>query len=152
MRFHICLAQSENLVHNCDKLFIPLHPVLYGALFTSSLRNEGRIALELLTSVVVQRRVASLARTRRSGRSVVVVGVLLLLLVLVIVGKLLVLIVHVTPVTVERALLPGDKVNGQAVGPDILHFADRFCRGRHLKKRKFTSCSLAQFSARSHSE
>ena len=94
---------------------------------------EGRIALELLTSVVVQRRVASLARTRRSGRSVVVVGVLLLLLVLVIVGKLLVLIVHVTPVTVERALLPGDKVNGQAVGPDILHFADRFCRGRHLK-------------------
>ena len=94
---------------------------------------EGRIALELLTSVVVQRRVASLARTRRSGGSVVVVGVLLLLLVLVIVGKLLVLIVHVTPVTVERALLPGDKVNGQAVGPDILHFADRFCRGRHLK-------------------
>ena len=94
---------------------------------------EGRIALELLTSVVVQRRVASLARTRRSGRSVVVVGVLLLLLVLVIVGKLLVLIVHVTPVTVECALLPGDKVNGQAVGPDILHFADRFCRGRHLK-------------------
>ena len=95
---------------------------------------EGGIALELLTSVVVQRRVASLARTRRSGRSVVVVGVLLLLLVvLVIVGKLLVLIVHVTPVTVERALLPGDKVNGQAVGPDILHFADRFCRGGHLK-------------------
>ena len=94
---------------------------------------EGGIALELLTSVAVQRRVASLARTRRSGRSVVVVGVLLLLLVLVIVGKLLVLIVHVTPVTVERALLPGDKVNGQAVGPDILHFADRFCRGRHLK-------------------
>ena len=93
---------------------------------------EGRIALELLTSVVVQRRVASLTRTRRSGRSVVVVGVLLLL-VLVIVGKLLVLIVHVTPVTVERALLPGDKVNGQAVGPDILHFADRFCRGGHLK-------------------
>ena len=115
---------------------------------------EGRIALELLTSVVVQRRVASLARTRRSGRSVVVVGVLLLLLllVLVIVGKLLVLIVHVTPVTVECALLPGDKVNGQAVGPDILHFADRFCRGGHLKKRKFTSCSLSQFSARSHSE
>ena len=94
---------------------------------------EGTIALELLTSVVVQRRVASLTWTRRSGRSVVVVGVLLLLLVLVIVGKLLVLIVHVTPVTVERALLPGDKVNGQAVGPDILHFADRFCRGRHLK-------------------
>ena len=94
---------------------------------------EGRIALELLTSVVVQRRAASLARTRWSGWSVVVVGVLLLLLVLVIVGKLLVLIVHVTPVTVERALLPGDKVNGQAVGPDILHFADRFCRGRHLK-------------------
>ena len=98
---------------------------------------EGRIALELLTSVVVQRRVASLARTRWSGWSVVVVGVLLLLLllllVLVIVGKLLVLIVHVTPVTVECALLPGDKVNGQAVGPDILHFADRFCRGRHLK-------------------
>ena len=94
---------------------------------------EGRIALELLTSGVVQRRVASLARTRRSGRSVVVVGVLLLLLVLVIVGKLLVLIVHVTPVTVERALLPGDKVNRQAVGPDILHFADRFCRGGHLK-------------------
>ena len=96
---------------------------------------EGRIALELLTSVVVQRRVASLAWTWWSGRSVVVVGVLLLLLllVLVIVGKLLVLIVHVTPVTVECALLPGDKVNGQAVGPDILHFADRFCRGRHLK-------------------
>ena len=98
---------------------------------------EGTIALELLTSVVVQRRVASLARTRWSGWSVVVVGVLLLLLllllVLVIVGKLLVLIVHVTPVTVECALLPGDKVNGQAVGPDILHFADRFCRGRHLK-------------------
>ena len=99
---------------------------------------EGTIALELLTSVVVQRRVASLTRTRRSGRSVVVVGVLLLLLlllllVLVIVGKLLVLIVHVTPVTVECALLPGDKVNGQAVGPDILHFADRFCRGGHLK-------------------
>ena len=98
---------------------------------------EGRIALELLTSVVVQRRVASLARTRWSGWSVVVVGVLLLLLllllVLVIVGKLLVLIVHMTPVTVECALLPGDKVNGQAVGPDILHFADRFCRGRHLK-------------------
>ena len=98
---------------------------------------EGTIALELLTSVVVQRRVASLARTRWSGWSVVVVGVLLLLLllllVLVIVGKLLVLIVHMTPVTVECALLPGDKVNGQAVGPDILHFADRFCRGRHLK-------------------
>ena len=98
---------------------------------------EGTIALELLTSVVVQRRVASLTWTRWSGWSVVVVGVLLLLLllllVLVIVGKLLVLIVHVTPVTVECALLPGDKVNGQAVGPDILHFADRFCRGRHLK-------------------
>ena len=97
---------------------------------------EGTIALELLTSVVVQRRVASLARTRWSGWSVVIVGVLLLLLlllVLVIVGKLLVLIVHMTPVTVECALLPGDKVNGQAVGPDILHFADRFCRGRHLK-------------------
>ena len=98
---------------------------------------EGTIALELLTSVVVQRRVAPLARTRWSGWSVVVVGVLLLLLllllVLVIVGKLLVLIVHMTPVTVECALLPGDKVNGQAVGPDILHFADRFCRGRHLK-------------------
>ena len=98
---------------------------------------EGTIALELLTSVVVQRRVASLARTRWSGWSVVVVGVLLLLLllllVLVIVCKLLVLIVHMTPVTVECALLPGDKVNGQAVGPDILHFADRFCRGRHLK-------------------
>ena len=98
---------------------------------------EGTIALELLTSVVVQRRVASLAWTWWSGRSVVVVGVLLLLLLLLlvleIVGKLLVLIVHVTPVTVERALLPGDKVNGQAVGPDILHFADRFCRGGHLK-------------------
>jgi len=99
---------------------------------------EGTIALELLTSVVVQRRVASLARTRWSGWSVVVVGVLLLLLllllllVLVIVCKLLVLIVHMTPVTVECALLPGDKVNGQAVRPDILHFADRFCRGRHI--------------------
>ena len=99
---------------------------------------EGRIALELLTSVVVQRRVASLARTRWSGWSVVVVGVLLLLLllllVLVIVGKLLVLIVHVTPVPVVTVpLLPRNEVNGKAVRPDILHFADRFRRCRHLK-------------------
>ena len=98
---------------------------------------EGTIALELLTSVVVQRRVASLAWTRWSGWSVVVVGVLLLLLlllVLVIVGKLLVLIVHVTPVPVVTVpLLPRNEVNGKAVRPDVLHFADRFRCGRHLK-------------------
>ena len=57
---------------------------------------------------------------------------LLLLLLVELVG--VVLIVHVTPVPVVTVpLLPGDEVNGQAVRPDILHFTDRFRRGRYLK-------------------
>ena len=95
------------------------------------------IALQLLTSVVVQGRIAPLAGRRWGRRSVVVVWILLLLLLLLvelIVCKLLVLIVHVTPVPVVTVpLLPGDEVNGQAVRPDILHFTDRFRRGRYLK-------------------
>ena len=58
---------------------------------------------------------------------------LLLLLVELVVCKLLVLIVHVTPVPVVTPLLSGDKVDGQAVRPDILNFADRFRRSCHLK-------------------
>ena len=94
------------------------------------------IPLQLLTSVVVQGRIAPLAGRRWGRRSVVVVWILLLLLLLVelVVCKLLVLIVHVTPVPVVTVpLLPGDEVNGQAVRPDILHFTDRFRRGRYLK-------------------
>ena len=97
---------------------------------------DGMIALEFLTSVVVQGRIAPLAWGWRGGRSVVVVGILLLLLLLLlvelIVCKLLVLIVHVTPV-VPRPLLPRNEVNRQPVRPDILHFANRFRRCRHLK-------------------
>ena len=93
------------------------------------------IALQLLTSVVVQGRIAPLAGRRWGRRSVVVVWILLLLLLVeLVVCKLLVLIVHVTPVPVVTVpLLPGDEVNGQAVRPDILHFTDRFRRGRYLK-------------------
>ena len=94
------------------------------------------IALPFLTSVVVQGRIAPLAGRRWGWRSVVVVWILLLLLLLVelVVCKLLVLIVHVTPVPVVTVpLLSGDEVNGQAVRPDILHFTDRFRRGRYLK-------------------
>ena len=58
---------------------------------------------------------------------------LLLLLVELVVCKLLVLIVHVTPVPVVTPLLSGDKVDGQAVRPDVLHLADRFRRSCHLK-------------------
>ena len=93
------------------------------------------IALQLLTSVVVQGRIAPLAGRRWGRRSVVVVWILLLLLLVeLVVCKLLVLIVHVTPVPVVTVpLLSGDEVNGQAVRPDILHFTDRFRRGRYLK-------------------
>ena len=93
------------------------------------------IPLQLLTSVVVQGRIAPLAGRRWGRRSVVVVWILLLLLLVeLVVCKLLVLIVHVTPVPVVTVpLLPGDEVNGQAVRPDILHFTDRFRRGRYLK-------------------
>ena len=93
------------------------------------------IALPFLTSVVVQGRIAPLAGRRWGWRSVVVVWILLLLLLVeLVVCKLLVLIVHVTPVPVVTVpLLSGDEVNGQAVRPDILHFTDRFRRGRYLK-------------------
>ena len=96
------------------------------------------LVLQFLTSVVVQGRIAPLTGRRRGWRSVVVLWILLLLLLLLlllvelIVCKLLVLIVHVTPV-VTVPLLPRDEVNGQAVRPDILHFADRFRRRRYLK-------------------
>ena len=99
---------------------------------------DGMIALEFLTSVVVQGRIAPLTGGRWGWWPIVVVRILLLLLLLLllvelIVCKLLVLIVHVTPVPVVTPLLPGDKVDGQAVRPDILHFANRFRRCRHLK-------------------
>ena len=59
---------------------------------------------------------------------------LLLLLLLLVELVRVVLIVHVTPVPVVTVpLLPRNEVNGKAVRPDILHFADRFCRCRYLK-------------------
>ena len=85
--------------------------------------------LEFLTSVVGRRRIASFARGGWGGWTIVVVGMLLIELIIC---ELLVLIVHVTPV-VPRPLLPRDKVNRQPVRPDILHFANRFRRCRHLK-------------------
>ena len=98
---------------------------------------DGMIALEFLTSVVVQGRIAPLTGGRWGWWPIVVVRILLLLLLLLllvelIVCKLLVLIVHVTPV-VPRPLLPRNEVNRQPVRPDILHFANRFRRCRHLK-------------------
>ena len=86
--------------------------------------------------MVVQGRIAPLTRGWRGWWPIVVVRILLLLLLLLlvelIVCELLVLIVHVTPV-VPRPLLPRNEVNRQPVRPDILHFANRFRRCRHLK-------------------